>query len=102
FGVSSGGRTERTWGHLVTPSYFSALGVQPALGRFFDQSDEQPGRAPIAVVSYRFWREHLGSDPAIVGKSLRINGYPSAVIGVGPKEFLGASPSLFAADLWLP
>jgi putative ABC transport system permease protein len=102
FGVSSGGRTERTWGQLVTPSYFSTLGVHPVLGRFFDQTYEQPGRAPAVVIGYRYWREHLGSDPAIIGKSLRINGYPSAIIGVGPKEFLGASPALFAADVWLP
>ena len=102
FGVSSGGRTERTWGQLVTPSYFSTLGVRPSLGRFFDQTYEQPGRSPAVVISDRFWREHLGSDPAVVGKSLRINGYPSAIVGVGPKEFLGASPALFAADVWLP
>jgi len=102
FGVSTGGRAERAWGHLVTSSYFSTLGVHPALGRFFDQADEQPGRAPAAVISFRFWQEHLGSDPAVVGKSLRVNGYPSTIIGVGPKEFLGASPALFAADVWLP
>ena len=106
FGISGGGRnernTERTWGQLVTPSYFSTLGVHPSLGRFFDQTYEQPGRAPAVVISDRFWREHLGSDPAVIGKSLRINGYPSAIIGVGPKEFLGASPALFAADVWLP
>jgi predicted permease len=102
FGVSSGGRTERIWGQLVTPAYFSTLGVHPSLGRFFDQAYEQPGRAPAVVISDRFWRQHLGSDPAVIGKALRINGYPSAIIGVGPQEFLGASPSLFAADLWLP
>jgi len=102
FGISSGGRNERTWGQLVTPSYFSTLGVHPALGRFFDQTDGEPGRAPAVVISHRFWREHLGSDPASIGKSLRINGYPSAIVGVGPKEFLGASPALFAADVWLP
>ena len=102
FGVSAGGRTERIWGHLVTPSYFSTLGVRPAIGRFFDPADAQPGRAPAVVVGYRFWQEHLGSDPAVIGRSLRINGYPSTIIGVGPPKFLGASPALFAADLWLP
>jgi len=102
FGVSSGGRTERTWGQLVTPSYFTTLGVHPAMGRFFDPSYEQPGPTPAVVVSYRYWREHLGSDPGIIGKSLRINGYPCTVIGIGPKEFLGASPMLFGADVWLP
>jgi predicted permease len=102
FGISSGGRAERIWGQLVTPSYFSTLGVRPSMGRFFDPAYEQPGRAPAAVVSDRFWREHLGSDPSAIGKSLRINGYPAVIIGVGPKEFLGASPALFAADVWLP
>ena len=102
FGVSTGGRAERIWGQLVTPSYFTTLGVQPALGRFFDASYEQPGRAPATVVSYRFWQQHLGADPAIIGKSLRINGYPAAILGVGPRDFLGASPAIFAADVWLP
>jgi predicted permease len=102
FGVSVGGRTERTWGHLVTPSYFSTLGAHPALGRVFDAEEEHSGRAPVAVVSYRFWQDRLGSDTSIVGKTLRINGYPCEIIGVGPKEFLGASPMIFAADLWMP
>ena len=100
-GVSLGGRTERIWGHLVTPSYFHALGVQPFLGRVFDRQDEEPGTATV-VVSYRFWQEHLGSDRSIVGKALRVNGRAVTVIGVGPKKFLGASPSLFVSDLWLP
>src|SRR5439155_1410633 len=100
FGVSLGGHTERTWGHLVTPSYFSTLGVHPAQGRFFDSEPEK--QAPAVVISYRFWQERLGSDPSVIGKSLRINGSPATVIGIGPKEFLGASPSLFVADLWLP
>jgi predicted permease len=102
FGVSNGGRAQRTWGQLVTPSYFSSLGVHPVLGRFFNDSEERPGRPPAAVISYRFWQERLGGDPFIIGKTLRINGYLAMVIGVGPKEFLGASPSLFAADVWLP
>ena len=100
-GVSLGGRTERIWGHLVTPSYFHTLGVRPLLGRVFDRQDEQPGTAAV-VVSYRFWQEHLGSDPAIVGKTLRINGRPATIVGVAPEQFLGASPSLFVSDLWLP
>ena len=102
FGVSVGGHTERTWGHLVTSSYFPTLGVSPALGRFFSAEEEQPGRAPTAVVSYRFWQSHLGSDPSIVGKALRINGQPSTVIGVGPEDFQGASPMIYGSDLWLP
>src|ERR1700691_440133 len=51
FGVSVSGHTERTWGHLVTPSYFSTLGVRPSLGRVFDEAREQ---SADVVVSYRF------------------------------------------------
>jgi predicted permease len=101
-GVSLDGHTERTWGHLVTPSYFATIGVHPVLGRFFEQEQEQPGRAPVIVVSHRFWQQHLGSDPSAVGRTLRINGQPCTVIGVGPRDFLGTSPGYSAADVWMP
>src|SRR5882724_3487283 len=97
FGVALNGHTERTWGHVVTPSYFSTLGVRPALGRTFDENESS-----AVMVSYRFWRNHLAADPFITAKTLRINGYPCTVTGVGPQDFLGASPALFAADLWAP
>jgi predicted permease len=102
FAVSFDGRTERTWGHLVTPSYFSTFEVRPALGRLFDQQEKYPGQSPTVIVSYRFWQEHLGSDRAVIGKTFHINGQPATVIGVGSKDFLGASPFLFYADLWMP
>jgi predicted permease len=102
FAVSFGGHKERTWGHLVSSSYFSTLGVNPALGRLFGAQEEKPGLAPEVVVSYRFWENHLDSDPSIVGKTIQINGNACTVIGVGPRDFLGASPALYLADLWIP
>ncbi|SPE26957.1 ABC transporter related (fragment) [Candidatus Sulfopaludibacter sp. SbA3] len=72
------------------------------MGRFLSEENEQSGAGPPLVVSYRFWANHLGSDPSIVGRTLRVNGHACTVIGVGPKEFLGASPMIFVADLWLP
>ncbi len=82
-------------------SYFSALGVRPLLGRLLDSGDERPGLAPVVVISQTFWENRLGSDKSVVGKTLRINGNPATVIGVGPKQFRGASPAVFPADLWL-
>jgi len=102
FSVSTGGRAHRVWGHLVTSSYFATLRVNPALGRFFDRQDEQTGRAPSVVLSYEFWRNQLGSNPAGIGQTLRVNGQTCTVIGIGPKDFQGASPMHFGADLWLP
>jgi predicted permease len=102
FAVVLGGRNERTWGQLVTPSYFATYDVIPFLGRFFGTAEEQTGRAPNVVVSYRFWTDHLGSDPTLIDKSLIVNGHPATLIGVAPEKFLGASPFLFGADLWVP
>jgi predicted permease len=102
FGVRLNGRTERIWGHLVTASYFSTLGARPLSGRFFNDADEQPGQSPVAVIGYRFWQDRLGSDASALGKTIRINGQPCTVIGVAQKDFWGASPGLFPADLWLP
>ena len=61
---------ERVFGHLVSPEYFSTLGVEPALGRFFRADAERPGTTPVVVVSDRFWRTHLHSDPGVVGRTL--------------------------------
>jgi predicted permease len=102
FSVSTNGRVHRFWGHLVTSSYFATLRVNPALGRFFDRQDEQPGRAPSVVLSYEFWRNQMASDAAAVGQTLRVNGQICTVIGIGPKDFRGASPMYYGADLWLP
>lgn len=101
FSIALGDKTERTWGHLVTTSYFSTLGVQPALGRFFESNPDDSDTAPEIVVSYRFWQMHLASDAAVIGKTLRINGHACTVIGVGPEKFQGASPMIFGADLWM-
>ncbi|MGA8595574.1 MAG: ABC transporter permease [Bryobacteraceae bacterium] len=102
FAIALGERTERTWGHLVTPSYFLTLGVRPAFGRFFDKEEDEHDATPAVVVSYRFWQIHLGSDPRAIGKTLRINGHRCTVIGVATDKFLGASPVIFVADLWMP
>jgi MacB-like periplasmic core domain len=95
FGVSTGGRSERVWGNLVTSSYFATLGARPYFGRVFNEQDDQPGHAPAVVVSYRFWQGHLGGETSIIGKSLRVNGQPCTVIGIGAKGFLGASPMVY-------
>jgi predicted permease len=100
--VRVGTHTERLWGHLVSPGYFQTLGVSPFLGRVIDEPHEQPGQAPAAVISYRFWQDHLAGNPSIIGQTLRINGYPCEVIGIAPKYFQGASPMVYQADLWMP
>src|SRR5262249_31144688 len=102
FAVSFNGPSERVWGHLVTPSYFSVFGVRPRFGAFFSADQEKAGQPPAIVVSHRYWKDRLGSDPDWVGRTLRINGQTATVIGVAPEEFLGASPLLYQSDIWMP
>jgi predicted permease len=102
FGVGFNGNTERTWGHIVTSDYFSTLGVTAETGRVLDARDEVKQGTPPIVVSDRFWKSNLGSDPDIIGKPIDINGKLCTIVGVAPEGFQGASPMMFVADLWLP
>ncbi len=94
-------KSERLFGVLVSPGYFSVLGMQPLQGRFFRADTEQPGTAPVVVVSERFWRTHLNSDPHAIGQTLRVNSHPATILGVAPKDFLGVWP-MNPADLFIP
>jgi macrolide transport system ATP-binding/permease protein len=102
FGISFDGHTERIWGHIVTPAYFSTLGVEAEAGRLFDARDEDARGTPPIIVSDRFWKDNLGSDPNVIGRTIHVNGKLCIIVGVAPKGFQGASPMMFVADLWLP
>ena len=66
----------------VSHDFFRVLGVTPRLGRGFTESDERVSAPPVAVISDRTWRENLGADPGIVGRTVRLNGQGHTVIGV--------------------
>ena len=68
-------------------NFFPLLGVEPALGRVFSADDDRPDAAATVVLSYSFWKQRYGGDPAIIGKSIWLNSSPYAVIGVLPRQF---------------
>ena len=77
-------------GMLVSGRYFSVLGVRPALGRLLTPEDEpRVGEAPVAVLSYAYWRDELGADPTVLGETLTVNGQPLTIVGVAPAGFFG-------------
>jgi putative ABC transport system permease protein len=78
------GRTEPTQVEStpVSHDFFRVLGISPMLGRDFSGSDEQPGAAPVVILSNWVWREHLGANPNIIGQVIRLNGQGHTVIGV--------------------
>ena len=87
FTIALPGGGERLTGAAVTPSMFSLLGQSPALGRFFLPDESREGANALLVLSDRGWRERFNADPAIVGRSLIVDGKPYEVIGVARPGF---------------
>ncbi len=102
FNVGEASRVERTFGQLVSANYFSVLGVQPALGRFFRPDEaEQVGREPVAVISYDLWQARFGGAATAIGQTIHVNRHDLAIVGVAPEGFQGAHLGL-QFDLWVP
>jgi predicted permease len=88
---------------LVSGNYFSVLGAQPFMGRAINPSDDAtPGNGTVVVLSHHFWQQSLSSDPAVLGKTISINGTSFDVIGVMPEAFHGIKQQLEPPDLWAP
>jgi putative ABC transport system permease protein len=85
--LASDEAVERYDGSFVTANLFATLGVAPALGRDFRAEDEQPGAAPVLILSHDLWRTRFGADPGVLGRILRANAMPATVIGVMPPDF---------------
>jgi macrolide transport system ATP-binding/permease protein len=94
-------KPERVFGQLVSPDYFSVLGVQPQRGRAINAADDRPGDAPVVVISDRFWRNRLNSSPNALGQVLRLNGQIATIVGITPKDFNGAL-SINPSELFVP
>ncbi len=84
----------------TTSSYLRVLGRQVQLGRWFAPENDAVGGAPVAVVSAAAWHARLGSDPDVVGRTIRLNGQPVTIIGVGP-EGLTSTVQPLVTDFWL-
>lgn len=72
----------------ISPVLFSGMEVAPRLGRLFQASDAEQNAAPTVILSFDTWQNYFGADPAIIGKSARIDGQPAQIVGVMPREFL--------------
>src|SRR6516165_3465308 len=100
---SGGAEPRQVNGQLVSANYFDVLGLRPAAGRFFlPDEDTKLGGNNVAVVSYSFWANKLGSDKDEVGKTLTLNAMPYTIIGVAPKGFKGTFTFSSAEQIWIP
>jgi predicted permease len=82
----------------VTPSFFATLGVPPRLGRTLREGDDQPGANAIAIIGAKLWRDRFGSDTAVLGRSISVEGYRKTIVGVMPDGFEFPQHT----DLWVP
>ncbi len=88
--VGLDGATERVPGELVSGTYFQVLGVSAAIGRLIGPDDDRVrGAGDVAVLSYDYWRNRYGRDPAIVGRTITANDATLTVIGVSQAGFTG-------------
>jgi putative ABC transport system permease protein len=86
----------------TTATYLSVLGLRPSLGRWFVATEDTPGAAVVAVVGYEAWTRKFGADPSVIGRTIRIEGVPVTIVGVGPKAHRGTINIGLVTDFWLP
>ena len=102
--VATGGDPARVPGKQVSTDYFQVFGVKPQLGRAFATGEDQPGAAPVVVLSHAFWQTQFAGDPGVLSRDLMLDGEPHRIIGVLPRgsfdrdEARFWTPLIFAPD----
>jgi predicted permease len=94
-------RAERIVGAVVSPNFFSFVGVSPVIGRGFSDEAQNGGWAPEAVLSYRFWQRRFAGNPGVIGATIRLNTVPFTIVGVAPESFFDLTPG-YEPELRLP
>ncbi len=93
-------KSERT--EYVSGNYFSTFGIGAYAGRMLQPSDDVPGAAPVAVLSYAGWQASHAGDPNVVGSTVHIQGQPVTIVGIAPPGFFGDRVSSNPPALWIP
>jgi predicted permease len=99
--VRVGADPEQAYGEMVSGNFFSGLGVEPFLGRGFTMQDELQ-HAPVAVLSYAWWKQRFGGSRSVLGQTLYVKGVAFTVVGVTPPGFGGTDPGRPNMDFWVP
>jgi predicted permease len=99
--VRVGETSEQARPNRVTADYFSILGVQPAIGRVLGPSDLMADAPRVAVIGYTLWQRGFGSDPAILGRQITVDGRQYAIVGVTARRFTGLDLGR-REDVWIP
>ncbi|HET7214961.1 MAG TPA: ABC transporter permease, partial [Terriglobia bacterium] len=96
------GPAEPYMGEFVSGNYFSMFGISAYAGRAITPADDQPNAPPAAVMDYRTWQTHFGSDTSVIGSTFVINMIPFTIVGIAPPGFFGDTLRSDPPDFWLP
>ena len=86
----------------TTATYLSVLGLRPWLGRWFTPEEDTRGAPVVGVLGHHTWRSRFGADPTVIGRTIRIDGVPVMIVGVGPAGHNGTLNTGIVTDFWLP
>ena len=89
---------ERVRGTFVSANLFTLLRTAPIAGRDFLPEDDRPGAPPVVIIGHGLWQGRYGGDPAVIGRTVRVNNVPATVIGVMPAGFRYP----FLSEVWQP
>jgi predicted permease len=98
YNLTGAGEPERLHGHMITADFFTALGINPQLGRSILPEEDQAGGAPVAVIGDGLWKRKFGLSRDVLGKSITLNGKAYTVIGVATGQIAGLSRT----DVYVP
>ncbi len=102
FNLNDGRAAERVEGEIVSGNFFDVLGVKPEQGRLLAPADDSDGGdSMVIVISHGLWRRRFAADPAVVGKTIKLNGYDYTVVGVADEKFEGIRAGA-KMDAWIP
>ncbi|MBD0373380.1 MAG: ABC transporter permease [Pyrinomonadaceae bacterium] len=101
--VTGEGEPERIPGSIITAKFFSVLGVQPLMGRTFNEDENGPKGARVVILSHGLWQRRFGGNPNAIGQTITLNGTPYHVVGIMPPSFKDPLPEQRKpAQLWIP
>ena len=100
------GEPERVGLVLASAAYFDVVGARPLVGRFYTEEEDAPDAERVAVISESYWTRRFGRDPGVIGRTVRVGGYPHTIVGVLPDRFDADLEWSFGGigthDFWLP
>src|SRR5262249_28793877 len=104
--LTGDGDPEQIPAQYATTNLFSLLGVEPFLGRTFDDDDGKAGRERVVVISYKLWQRRFAGDRGVIGRSVMLSNEPATIIGVLPSSFTWhikkGSRTRKQAEIWAP